>query len=310
MKLHTLLGATGAITQELVPILQSHNEKIRLVSRKQQPKEGTETMVADLLHYDQALKAIEGSAIVYMLVGMTYDAKIWARDWPVVMRNVMDACKATGAKLLFFDVAYMYGKVNGIITESTPYHPSSRKGAVRAEVAKMLEAEMKSGAIKAVIARAVDFYGPGVTLRSAVGTFVFANMKKGKKAQWQINADVPRSYNYTPDAAQAVYLLATDDGSYGQIWHLPSVYPALTGRQFVKIAAKYMNASDKVTLLPRWALKISGWFIPFMKEMYEMNYQDAHPFQFDSSKFENAFGFTPTPYEQAIKITAEWYLKS
>src|SRR4051812_49139664 len=132
MKLHTILGATGAIAQELIPVLQSHNEKIRLVSRKQQQVNGTETVSADLLHYDQTLKAIEGSAIVYLLVGMTYNAEIWARDWPILMRNVINACKATNARLLFFDGAYAYGKVNGPITETTPYHPSSKKGTVRA----------------------------------------------------------------------------------------------------------------------------------------------------------------------------------
>lgn len=45
-----------------------------------------------------------------------------------------------------------------------------------------------------------------------------------------------------------------------------------------------------------------------MHEAYEMNYQDEFPFQFSSAKFEKAFHFTPTPYEQAIKITAGWFL--
>jgi len=310
MKLHTILGATGAITQELLPILQSHHENIRLVSRHQKPVEGAETMTADMLNYEQTCQAVKGSSVVYLLIGITYNAEIWARDWPIIMRNVIDACKTYQTKLIFFDDVYMYGKVNGPITEETPYNPCSKKGKVRASIATMLQDEMKKGYIDALIARAVDFYGPGVTDRSAAGTLVFANMKKGKKAQWQINADVPRSYNYTPDAAQALYLLATDEKAYGQVWHLPSVRPALTGRQFIKLAAKYMNASEQVTVLPKWVLKILGWFMPFMKEMYEMNYQDAYPFEFDSSKFEKAYGFTPTPYEKAVQATAEWYLRS
>lgn len=310
MALHTLLGATGTIAKALIPVLQQHHEKIRLVSRKPVPLDGAETVAADMLDRDAVFHAVAGSEVVYLLVGITYDAKIWKKEWPVIMSNVIDACKRAKAKLIFFDDVYMYGRVDGEMLETTPYHPSSEKGKVRAEVAQLLEKEMKLGTIQATIARAVDFYGPGVTDKSAAGVYVFANMNKGKTAQWPVNADVPRSFNYTPDAARALYLLATREQAYGQIWHLPSAHPALTGKEFVRIAARHMNSSEHVFVLPKWMLKIIGWFNPFMKEAYEMNYQDEFPFRFNSSKFEKAFNFVPTPYEEGIKATAEWFLKT
>jgi nucleoside-diphosphate-sugar epimerase len=46
-----------------------------------------------------------------------------------------------------------------------------------------------------------------------------------------------------------------------------------------------------------------------MKEMYEMHYQDEFPFVFNSSKFEKAFHFKPTSWEEGIRKTAEWYLQ-
>lgn len=309
MALHTLLGANGTIATALLPVLQAAGQQVRLVSRNPVPVAGTESIAADVLDAGQVLRAVEGSAVVYMLVGIQYNAAIWARDWPVIMRNVIDACKAAGARLIFFDNAYMYGKVDGEITETTPYRPVSRKGQVRAGVARMLEAEMRSGALTAIIARAVDFYGPGVTDKSAAGVLVFANMKKGKKAQWFVNADVPRAYNYTPDAARALYLLAQSPDAWGQVWHLPCVSPALTGRQFVRLAAKEMGAKEGVFVLPKWMLKMIGWFNPFMREMQEMHYQDAFPFRFNSAKFEKHFQFTPTSYENGIKATAQWYLQ-
>ncbi|WP_134091147.1 NAD-dependent epimerase/dehydratase family protein [Olivibacter sp. XZL3] len=308
MKLHTILGANGTIAQELLPVLLANNENVRLVSRNPKAVKGVETRKADVLDYGQLATALEGSSVVYLVIGIQYDHKIWQRDWPVIMRNVIDVCKANGTKLIFFDDVYMYGRVEGIMTEETPYRPCSKKGKVRAAVARMLEQEMEAGTVEAAIARAVDFYGPGVTDKSAAGILVFANMKKGKRAQWFINADVPRSYNYTPDAARALYMLATHQEAMGQVWHLPSVQPALNGREFIRLAATYMHASNKVTVLPKWLLKVIGWFNPFMGEAYEMNYQDAYPFQFSSAKFENTFGFKPTPYEEGIRKTAEWYL--
>ena len=94
-------------------------------------------MAADLLNYDQVLKAVLGSEVVYLLVGIAYDAGIWQKEWPIIMRNVIDACKATGANLIFFDNIYMYGRVEGLITENTPYVPVSKKGKMRAEIARM-----------------------------------------------------------------------------------------------------------------------------------------------------------------------------
>jgi nucleoside-diphosphate-sugar epimerase len=308
MRLHTLLGANGTIATKLLPILQAHQENIRLVSRNPKPVAGTETLAANLVNREEVMQAVKGSDIVYLLVGLTYDHKIWQRDWPVIMRNVIEACQHWKAKLIFFDDVYMYGKVDGQMTENTPYRPVSKKGKVRAQVAHMLQKEMEAGTIQAIIARAVDFYGPGVKDKSAAGTLVFSNLAKGKKAQWFINPDVPRSYTYTPDAAKALYLLATNDKAFGQVWHLPSVSPAFTGRQFIQMTARYMVGSEKVVVLPKWLLKMIGWVNPFMKEAYEMNYQDEFPFQFDSSKFEKAFNFKPTSYEEGIKETAEWFI--
>jgi nucleoside-diphosphate-sugar epimerase len=47
-----------------------------------------------------------------------------------------------------------------------------------------------------------------------------------------------------------------------------------------------------------------------MKELGEMLYQNEFPYVFDSSKFEKAFQFKPTPYEEGIRQTAEWWLAS
>ena len=61
----------------------------------------------------------------------------------------------------------------------------------------------------------MDFYGPGVTDKSAPSVWVFSNLKKGNRPHWPINADVPRSFNYTPDAANALYVLATHAEAFG-----------------------------------------------------------------------------------------------
>ena len=310
MALHTILGANGTITGELIPVLQSADVKIRLVSRNPKPVPGAELYSADVLHRDQVFEAVKGSDFVYLLIGLQYDIKIWRASWPVIMQNVIEACKETGARLIFFDNVYMYGKVEGSMTESTPFNPCSKKGKVRMELNEMLLREMKSGRLKAIIAKAADFYGPRATDKSQAGLLVFERMKKGKSAQWLGNALLPHSFTYTPDAAKGIYMLAITESAYGQIWHLPTVLPALTGKEFITIAAKYMNRNSKIQILPKWLISMLGFFIPLMKEMGEMFYQNDFPYEFDSFKFENAFQFKPTSYEEGIKVTAEWFSKS
>jgi len=54
-------------------------------------------------HKEQTIRAVAGSAIVYLLVGLKYDHKLWAEHWPKVMANAIEACKRASAKLIFFD---------------------------------------------------------------------------------------------------------------------------------------------------------------------------------------------------------------
>ena len=63
-------------------------------------------------------------------------------------------------------------------------------------------------------------------------------------------------------------------------------------------------------VVPRWVLSLLGLFIPFMKEAHEMVYQDEDGYVLDSARFNHTFNFTPTPYEDGIRATAEWFLKS
>jgi nucleoside-diphosphate-sugar epimerase len=310
MILHTILGANGAIATELTTVLQSNAQKIRLVSRHPKPVEGAEIFQADALNRDQVFQAVKGSDIVYLLVGLEYKKKVWETSWPIIMRNTIDACKATGARLIFFDNVYMYGRVKGKMTESTPFNPSSEKGKIRAGIDEILLKEMNAGSLQAIIAKSADFYGPHASKTSVPGILVFDRMKKGKSAQWFINAKLAHSFTYTTDAAKGLYMLATKDSAYGQTWHLPSVLPALTGNEFIAMAAKYMHVSVRVQVLPKWLIQVVGWFNPIMKELAEMLYQNEFSYEFDSSRFEKAFQFKPTSYEEGVRQTAAWYLTS
>ena len=308
MSLHTILGAGGAIANELLPILIDSKENVRIVARHPKQIIGVESVAADLSDADQTLTAINGSSIVYLLVGLEYEYKVWAEKWPVIMTNTINACKAAGAKLIFFDNVYMYGKVNGTMTEETAFNPCSKKGALRAAIAQQLLNEIQSGSITAMIARSADFYGTSATKTSVPNMLVFDNFSKGKRAQWLANATLKHSYTYIPDAGKALYLLAKDESAFNQTWHLPTRSNPLTGAQFIALAAEAMHQPNKYSVLSKFMIRLAGLFLKPIKESYEMLYQSDSEYLFDSSKFEKHFSFSPTSYEEGIDETAKYYL--
>src|SRR5450759_1309453 len=137
------------------------------------------------------------------------------------LANVIEACKRAQAKLIFFDNVYMYGKVDGLMTEDTPYAPCSKKGEIRAKIATSLMNEVKAGGLSAMIARSADFYGPD-TQNGVPNVLVFEAFAKGSRASWLVNAAVPHSLTFTSDAARGLALLAERASTWNQVWHLPT----------------------------------------------------------------------------------------
>jgi nucleoside-diphosphate-sugar epimerase len=302
----TILGAGGPIANELGRLLAERKQPFRLVGRNPKPIHGGETFAADLADREQAVRAVAGSSVVHLLVGLPYDLAIWRDLWPRIMANTIEASKRAGARLLFFDNVYMYGKVDGRMTEDTPYAPCSMKGEIRARIATALMDEVKAGALTAMIARAADFYGPD-TAHGVPNVLVFEAMAKRSKPSWLMNTRVPHSLTYTPDAARGVAMLAERESAWNQVWHLPTAPDPPTGEQFIGMAAREFGVAPKYRVLSRPMLRAVGWFNRDVRESYEMLYQSDSPYLFDSSKFAREFGFAGTPYANGIRTAADWY---
>ncbi len=302
----TILGAGGSISNELAKILAARNTPFRLVGRNPKPFAGAESVAANLADQEQTIRAIAGSSVVHLLVGLKYDHRVWQELWPRIMANTIEACKRAQAKLIFFDNVYMYGKVDGPMTENTPYAPCSKKGEVRAQIATALMNEVKAGDLSAMIARSADFYGPNAQ-NGLPNILIFEAFAKGSRASWLINAAVPHSLTFTPDAARGLAMLAERESAWNQVWHLPTAPDSPTGKEFIAIAAKEFGVAPKFRVLSRPMLQVTGWFNPLVRESYEMLYQNDSPYLFDSTKFAKEFGFAGTPYPEGIRIAADPY---
>ena len=302
--MQTILGANGTIGSILAKELIKYTDKIRLVSRNPKKVNDTDELFpADLLQPGLVQKAIEGSDVVYLVVGLDYNLRVWQENWPSLMRSTIDACIRNHSKLVFFDNVYMYD-ITAVphMTEDSPVNPPSRKGEVRKQISQMLMDEVKAGRIEALIARSADFYGPGAD-KSLTSEMIYKNFSKGKSASWPVDATRKHSFTFVPDAARATAILGNTSDAYNQVWHIPTDPGTLTGREFVSLFAEAMKVKNKMSVMPVWLFRVLGIFIPILKEMPEMMYQYDRDYVFDSSKFENKFNFKPTLYREGVRQT-------
>jgi nucleoside-diphosphate-sugar epimerase len=304
--LHTILGSTGNIGTALAKELPAYTSQIRLVSRNPQKINPSDQLFkADLLKVEEVMEAVKGSDTVYLVTGITYRIKIWREQWPIIMKNVIKACKKHQAKLVFFDNMYCYDPAYvGHLTEESPVNPQSQKGKVRAGIAQMILDEIHSGNLNAMIVRSADFYGPNAKL-SFLHEAVINRMKAGKTAQWMYNKERKHSFTYIPDAAYATAFLAQKESAWNQVWHLPTSnrYPSV--QEVVNILAKEMGVKPKVSVLPGFMVSILALFIPLLKEVKDLSYQLKQDYCFDSSKIEKAFGLNSIGIEEGLKKCLE-----
>ncbi len=301
--MQTILGSGGVIGTELAKALTTYTAKIRLVSRHpQKVNPGDELVKADLLHADEVRKAVSGSQVAYLTVGLPYNRRVWQENWPKIMANVITACKENNCKLVFFDNIYMYDPdhLNGM-TEETPVNPPGKKGRVRTAVAQMLLDEIREGRLTALIARSADFYGPKIQNNSMLTETVFKLLSQGKKANWIGRADRKHSFTYTPDAGKATALLGNTEDAYNQDWHLPTAADPPTGKEWIETIAAEMGVKPGYVVAPKPVVRIIGLFVPVMRETVEMVYQYDRDYVFNSDKFEQRFHFKPTPYPEGIR---------
>ena len=305
--MHLVLGGSGAVGQGVVKELIARGLPVKAVERSKDVK-GIETIKADLLDAGQTKQAIAGAEYVYLCVGLPYFGAYWTENWPKVMTNVIEACVAANAKLIFLDNIYMYGPAPLPVPfdENTFKQPTSVKGLARKVTEQILLDAMAAGKVKAVIGRSADFYGPGAVNTLFYSTFL-TRMAAGKAPQWLGSVTAKHTYSYTFDNGRALVELALDDSCYGQTWHLPVGQP-IDVAKVLEMFNKEFNAQYKLSVLPKFMSNFLSLFMSQLKELKEMAYQFNDDYVMSDAKFRQHFpAFQTTSYEQGIKASIDSY---
>jgi nucleoside-diphosphate-sugar epimerase len=304
----TLVLGFGAVGRAVTQALLARGETVCVAQRRQPadlPNHAT-FKSCDVFDAESLKKAIVGADQVVLAVGFAYDAKVWRTTWPRTMTNIVEACAATGASIVFLDNLYMLGPQREPRRENMPLTSQREKPAILSEVTRIWAAAAVAGRVRMAALRATDFYGPGVPV-SHLGSSAFGALAKGKPALLLAPPDTLHDFCYVPDIARAVVtLLDAPDDAYGQVWNMPCA-PTMTPRQILTLGAKALQVKLKIRAIPLGLLPFLGLFSPFIREVADVSFTWDRPYVVDASKFKTRFWSDVTPIEIGAAETARWF---
>jgi nucleoside-diphosphate-sugar epimerase len=302
--LHAVLG-TGPLGLAVARRLARNGGRVRAVNRSGQAElpGAIEVVAADATDAAALAAALADASVVYHCANAPYPT--WPKTLPPIMAATIEAAAATGATVVYGDNLYAYGPVAGPLTEELPYRPKGPNPTTRAALATALMQADETGRVRATIGRAADFFGPHV-LVSQAGERVFGAAVAGGPASVLGDPDMPHTYTFIEDFAQALVTLGADERALGQVWHVPNAETVST-RKFVERVYAELGAEPRLRVLPRPMLTLLALASPTLRAVKQVAYQLEQPFVVDHSKFAAAFGAQPTPLPEAIRRTLSWY---
>ncbi len=297
-----VIGATGgtgkAITDELrrrkVPtaVLVRSAHRMGAIAKQLTVFEGDAFNPADVR------KAAQDVDIVFQCAAVPYN-EMEKKQLPLG-ESVMGAMASLQKKIVFVDGIYPYGDVNGIVEETTPKHPNTRKGKIKLALANLIFSDMYKDA-KPIIARLPDYYGPTAGVSSYLGSTLIG-IANEKPTIFIGNLHTPREYVYLPDAAQMIVEIALRDESYRQEWNIPG--QVISGEEIVRIAQSMVGKRRMVIPLGSFSLRMLGLVNPVMGEIVEMLYLTKRPVIISGAKYQNEIGnIFRTPFATGIRET-------
>ncbi|MFI6938593.1 NAD-dependent epimerase/dehydratase family protein [Streptomyces sp. NPDC050418] len=300
MARHVVVGA-GQVGTHLARLLLTRGHQVVVVTRSGSGPDDAECVAADVTDRDRLTRIVEGAAALHNCAGPPYTR--WAQDWPPLAAALLGAAESTGAVLVTAGNLYGYGPVEGPMTEDLPLAATGTKGRVRIAMwAEALSAHQE-GRAKVTEVRSSDYFGPGASDQTPAGTRFVPSLLAGKRTLFLGDPDQPHSWTYLPDVATAMAAVADAPSAWGRAWHVPNS-PAVSARTLAERLCSLAGAPaprlSRPPALVRRALELAN---PLVRELRETRYQFDRPFVVDSTAFEEAFGVSATPLDDALRAT-------
>lgn len=303
-----VIGATGGIGRETALALLAHGWQVRALHRSPidaQKRGDLPTSIAwvqgdAMAAQDVAAAAAEASLIVHAANPPYY--RNWRGLALPMLRNVIEAARTSGARLVLPGNVYNYGPdAWPDVSETSPQHPISRKGQIRVEMEAMLADAVFAG-VRSLIVRAGDYFGP----RQPASMFKSMMVKPGQPVRSVVypgTHGVGHAWAYLPDLAAAIVRLAEKDAELGPFEVVNfGGYWLERGEEMAKAIGRVVGRPD-IPIRPfSWfLLRLASPFVGFAREMMEMRYLWQVPLRLDNAKLVGLLGEEPhRPLDAAV----------
>lgn len=269
--------------------------------------ENQEKMVfikGDIQNIDE-LRAAAPVTLDYVVHAVNYPYDQWDPFTRIALENSLQLASEKNARLLFPANVYSLKPVyDQPLSESHPFGPISKKGALR----QIMEEIIENSNVKSLSVRAGDYFGPSLT--NIQMDNIFRTSAIGKSVTWYGSIKSKRDWMFLPDLAKAtVSLMEIKDLSDKERVHVSGI--VVTGTDFMtalQSEAFKVNGGKKVgcNVTPWFVIKLAGLFNSLAREFYEMKYLKDHNLQLDDSKLKLLVpDFKLTPLEETLKLTLE-----
>jgi len=307
--MQVVLGATGSIGHWAVEKLLDGKNQVRVLVRntaklRQFSVERVEVVEGDAAKLDDVKKAVTGADSVYYCVNVPYPE--WKSKAIPMLQNTITAARENRAKVVFPGNVYVYGHgQSDFVREDHPFAAHTQKGKIRIRMEQMLNDAWKSEKVPYTVVRFPDFYGPFVL--NDLYAPIFRSALQGRPMTWYGRLDVPFEFAYIEDAAEALVMAGSDNGTNGESYNVPGV-EVTTPRQWLELVASVGGTKSKIRTVPKFVIALAGIKNPVAREFYELLYLRRERMILDGMKFRTKFGRIPaTPYEDGIKKTLDWF---
>jgi len=305
-----IFGAAGTIGRWLGAELDRRGVPFRAVGRNRAKLEAAfaglahaSPVAADLADPDSAAAAARGADTIVYCVGVPYTE--FALH-PKLMQVTVDAAAAAGVeRLVVVSSVYSYGvPQTRRVAETHPREPHTVKGRYRKEQEDFALAAHGRGALRTMVVRLPDFYGPHA--ENSLAHQVFSAAVAGKTANWLGPVSTPHEFVFAPDTGPVIAGLAARPECYGQAWNFGGP-GEISGGDFIQKVYLAAGREPKFRTAGRGMLRLLGLFNPLMRELVEMLYLQETPVILDDSRLLAALGNArKTPYDEGIRRTVEF----
>ena len=309
-----VLGATGGIGGEVARQLRDAGWEVHALKRGAAAgqRDGIHWTAGDAMNREDVLAAAQGCSVIVHAVNPP-GYRRWAELVLPMLDNTIAAARSQGATLVLPGTIYNYGPdAFPLLREDSPQRPLTRKGAIRVEMERRLEAatqDTRQGC-RAIVVRAGDYFGP----KAGGSWFSQALVNPGqavKTISLPGQPGVGHTWSYLPDVARTmVRLLARQDAlAPFETFHMAGHWDA-DGRQMAesirRVVARCTGALPRLRAFPWSLLMLASPFVTTLREMREMRYLWAEPLRMDNARLIALLGQEPhTPWDDAVEAALD-----